>query len=268
VQKQKEKVVVLGLGNLLLGDEGAGIHVINKLKKIKLPPHVEIIDGGTSGFKLISIFNEHKNDRFLIIDAVVASAALEIIKNSHKSRHNLTDENTVKNAEKKENLLKSQAAKSRIETGVQEERIKAEEESEDIAAIATKPLTKTEKERAGISGIIEETVSKTWGKEKETFPRTNNKGDIYVVPFDDLYEICPTSYDNKEFISFHPPGLIDIISLLRKTFKIKIKGYLIGINILSPDKGSKTANLKYSLKLSDSIRKKIPDIIGIILKYI
>jgi len=220
VQKQKDKVVVLGLGNLLLGDEGAGIHVINKLKKIKLPPNVEIIDGGTSGFKLISIFNEHKNDRFLIIDAIAVPHALNPFKKIFDGNNN----ETVKKIR------------------------------EELQMPATRIL-ETEKENKQ--------------KEKhEEFTRINNKGDIYVVPLDYLYKICPTSYDNKELISFHQVGLIDILSLLRKTLNIKIKGYLIGINIFRPNKSSETVNLKYSLKLSDSIRKKIPDIIDIVLKHV
>jgi len=64
-----KKVAVVGVGNILLSDEGIGVHVVNKLREArpddKIP--VEIIDGGTSPgfFWLIEGF-----DRLILIDAV------------------------------------------------------------------------------------------------------------------------------------------------------------------------------------------------------
>ena len=52
------KLTILGVGNELLSDEGIGVHVIKKLQKIKLPPEVEVIEGGTDGFGLINIITE------------------------------------------------------------------------------------------------------------------------------------------------------------------------------------------------------------------
>jgi hydrogenase maturation protease len=49
----KGKTLVLGLGNLLLGDEGVGVHVARALEKLTLPAHVECLDGGTGGFVLL-----------------------------------------------------------------------------------------------------------------------------------------------------------------------------------------------------------------------
>ena len=211
---------MLGLGNLLLGDEGAGIHVINRLKKIKLPLNVEVIDGGTTGFELISIFNNHKKDTFLIIDAIAVPSTLKLVKNIC----NDFDTENVKNNTEELHVQGLQAAKI--------------ENKED-------------------------------GKEEKEKPaEINNKGNIYIVPIEKLYRICQTNYDSGKLISFHQIGLYDILSLLRKTFSIKIKGYLIGINIFNPDTDSEMVNLKYSLKLSNFIRKKIPDIIDIILRYI
>lgn len=48
-----KKVLVLGVGNLLLGDEGIGIHLIREMKKQCLPDHVELVDGGTAGIDLL-----------------------------------------------------------------------------------------------------------------------------------------------------------------------------------------------------------------------
>lgn len=47
-------IVVLGIGNLLLGDDGAGIHVIERLGCAgRLPADVRLVDGGTIGFTLL-----------------------------------------------------------------------------------------------------------------------------------------------------------------------------------------------------------------------
>jgi hydrogenase maturation protease len=42
------KTVVVGVGNLLMKDEGIGIHIVRALQEIDLPPDIELIDGGTS----------------------------------------------------------------------------------------------------------------------------------------------------------------------------------------------------------------------------
>ena len=41
---------MLGLGNVLMGDEGIGVHVVRALEKHTLPAGVECLDGGTGGF--------------------------------------------------------------------------------------------------------------------------------------------------------------------------------------------------------------------------
>ena len=62
------KIVVIGIGNLLLMDEGIGVHTINELEKHDLPGSIEIYDGGTGGFKLIDLM--HGAARVIFIDAV------------------------------------------------------------------------------------------------------------------------------------------------------------------------------------------------------
>jgi len=64
-----EKVLVLGIGNYLMGDEGIGVHCIKELKKTKLPSNVEIIDGGTGGFHLLSYLSDNKI--IIMIDATM-----------------------------------------------------------------------------------------------------------------------------------------------------------------------------------------------------
>jgi hydrogenase maturation protease len=62
-------VLILGLGNILLQDEGVGVHVVERLQRaFHIPPEVEVLDGGTAGMALY----EHIVDRrhLLVIDAV------------------------------------------------------------------------------------------------------------------------------------------------------------------------------------------------------
>jgi len=61
------KTLILGLGNVLMGDEGIGVYVARNLSKESLPAGVECLDGGTGGFTLLE---ELENaDRIVIIDA-------------------------------------------------------------------------------------------------------------------------------------------------------------------------------------------------------
>ncbi|MDD2463054.1 MAG: HyaD/HybD family hydrogenase maturation endopeptidase [Desulfobulbus sp.] len=67
---QQEKTIgIMGLGNLLLGDEGFGIHCIQYLEEhYHLPDNVEVVDGGTGGI-LLAPFIE-KFDELYVIDVV------------------------------------------------------------------------------------------------------------------------------------------------------------------------------------------------------
>jgi hydrogenase maturation protease len=51
------KTVVLGLGNILLGDEGVGVRVVEELGRTGGVPGVDLVDGGTAGFSLLSFFD-------------------------------------------------------------------------------------------------------------------------------------------------------------------------------------------------------------------
>ena len=67
-RKKEKKIVVLGVGNLLLRDEGVGIHAVKELEKECFPAQVRIIDGGTGGIDLL--FWLEKADYAIIIDCV------------------------------------------------------------------------------------------------------------------------------------------------------------------------------------------------------
>lgn len=71
MQNSDLNILVLGLGNILLSDEGVGIKVVEELKHCyNFSDSVEIIDGGTMGMELLPYFDERSH--ILIIDAVKA----------------------------------------------------------------------------------------------------------------------------------------------------------------------------------------------------
>lgn len=63
------QTLILGVGNLLLTDEGVGVHVIQALEKEELPEGVDLMDGGTGGFHLVGRLQEY--DKIIMIDATL-----------------------------------------------------------------------------------------------------------------------------------------------------------------------------------------------------
>ena len=63
-------ILVLGIGNILLRDEGVGVHVIEQMQKMHLPDDVELVDGGTAGADLLDVLAERR--KVIVIDAVQA----------------------------------------------------------------------------------------------------------------------------------------------------------------------------------------------------
>ena len=59
--------LVLGLGNVIMGDEGVGVHVVRALEKHSLPADVECLDGGTGGFILLEPLQ--MASRIILVDA-------------------------------------------------------------------------------------------------------------------------------------------------------------------------------------------------------
>ncbi len=60
--------LVLGIGNILLKDEGVGVRVIERMRSLQLPPGVQLMDGGTGGLDLLELFG--KAHRVIVVDAV------------------------------------------------------------------------------------------------------------------------------------------------------------------------------------------------------
>jgi hydrogenase maturation protease len=65
-----QDTLILGIGNILLKDEGVGVHVVQKLKEMTLPENVEVLDGGTAGLELADYIAGRK--KLIVIDAVNA----------------------------------------------------------------------------------------------------------------------------------------------------------------------------------------------------
>ena len=66
--------LVLGLGNVLMGDEGVGVHAVRALERHPLPQGVECLDGGTGGFILLEPLQNA--DRIILIDATADDTPL------------------------------------------------------------------------------------------------------------------------------------------------------------------------------------------------
>ncbi len=67
------KILVLGVGNILLRDEGVGVRIVESLlRRYDIPDGVEVLDGGTAGMDLLYAISGH--ERLIVCDAVQADA--------------------------------------------------------------------------------------------------------------------------------------------------------------------------------------------------
>jgi len=64
-----EHVLVLGIGNVLMGDEGVGVEVVRQISQMPLPNNVQCLDGGTGSFLLLEPMQ--RADRIILIDATI-----------------------------------------------------------------------------------------------------------------------------------------------------------------------------------------------------
>ncbi|MEZ5317993.1 MAG: hydrogenase maturation protease [Vicinamibacterales bacterium] len=63
------RTLVLGIGNLLMGDEGVGVHAVAAMRDDPWPAGVTVVDGGTGGFHLLEYFQAY--DHVVLIDATM-----------------------------------------------------------------------------------------------------------------------------------------------------------------------------------------------------
>ena len=66
---KSNSILVMGVGNYLMGDEGIGVQVIQEMYKRELPDYVDILDGGTGGFLLLSCFESYPT--IIFVDATM-----------------------------------------------------------------------------------------------------------------------------------------------------------------------------------------------------
>lgn len=66
---KSNSILVMGVGNYLMGDEGIGVHVIQEMNRRELPEYVDILDGGTGGFLLLNCFEVYPT--IIFVDATM-----------------------------------------------------------------------------------------------------------------------------------------------------------------------------------------------------
>jgi len=63
-----DKILIVGIGNILCRDEGVGVHVIQEMEDMELPGHIELLDIGTSSPDLSS--HLEGVSKIIVIDAL------------------------------------------------------------------------------------------------------------------------------------------------------------------------------------------------------
>lgn len=66
---ERKELLIMGIGNWLMGDEGIGVHAIQQLENTILPYPVDLLDGGTGGFHLLEYFEMYK--KVILVDATL-----------------------------------------------------------------------------------------------------------------------------------------------------------------------------------------------------
>lgn len=78
LDQEKNKILVMGVGNLLMGDEGIGVQAIQHMQDMEFPENVRLLDGGTGGFHILSEFQGYET--IIMIDATFDEHAAGHIK--------------------------------------------------------------------------------------------------------------------------------------------------------------------------------------------
>ena len=66
---KSNSLLIMGVGNYLMGDEGIGVHFIQELAKKELPDYIDILDGGTGGFTLLNCCESYPT--IIFVDATM-----------------------------------------------------------------------------------------------------------------------------------------------------------------------------------------------------
>lgn len=73
-----KKVLVLGCGNILAGDDGIGVAVARKLARERLPENVEVLEAGAPGLSLVEMMLGA--GKAVLVDAFLDGAAPGMVK--------------------------------------------------------------------------------------------------------------------------------------------------------------------------------------------
>lgn len=88
MSSEEDKIVILGVGNLLWGDDGFGVRAVQALhNQWRFPPRVELVDGGTMGFTLLH--HVQAAQRLLVFDAIdygLPPGTLKVLSNQQVPR--------------------------------------------------------------------------------------------------------------------------------------------------------------------------------------
>lgn len=66
-------VVVIGVGNLLMGDDGFGIHAVERMRDSNTFEGVEVVDAMTNSAAVLEAMDGH--DRAVVVDAIATNDA-------------------------------------------------------------------------------------------------------------------------------------------------------------------------------------------------
>ncbi len=75
---KSNRTLILGIGNILMGDEGIGVHVIRHLETLEIPEDVDCLDGGTGSLVLLDPMQRAR--RVVLIDATIDGAPIGTVR--------------------------------------------------------------------------------------------------------------------------------------------------------------------------------------------
>jgi hydrogenase maturation protease len=61
--------LILGVGNIIMGDEGFGVQVARRLREIDLPDNIRVEEGGVGGFNLLGLLEGVS--RVIVVDVMM-----------------------------------------------------------------------------------------------------------------------------------------------------------------------------------------------------
>lgn len=67
-KSSRKPIVVLGVGNILLRDEGIGVRVVERMQETGGREDVELVDGGTGGADLVDVLADR--EKVIVVDAI------------------------------------------------------------------------------------------------------------------------------------------------------------------------------------------------------